>query len=75
MTQVSAHVDGRYPSVAKHIDPKTMQVFVVEGVNYVVFRVDDSVNTEFWMEITITKRQLQDVLGRTESPLTEIPGL
>lgn len=73
MVQVSAYVDGRYPSTTKRLDPKSMQVFVIEGVEYLVFRVDDSANPEFWMEITILKQELQDALDCTKLPLTEIP--
>lgn len=64
---MDAKVTGRYPrGFPARLDQKNMTVDTFTSGKGVVIRVDDNENADFWLEITLSKAQLQKMLQEIE---------
>ena len=65
MTMQPAFVEGCYPSNPGPIQSKNMTVSITESLGgHVQLRIDDWMNPEFWMQITMGKTDLERLLRR-----------
>lgn len=59
---MESKVVGRYPKGSSILNQHNMEVSSYTSGDYVVIRVDDEQNSDFWLEITLSREQLKEIL-------------
>lgn len=68
---IKTHVEGRYPREFVRFDPRNIEVGVSIYEDDVVFRLDDKENLDMWLQLPVSREQLEEILRQMDERKNE----